>query len=232
MGKAGICASEVALVACHGATGSAVLGSDASLSSGDSALSDDVSSDDSTLRNPFGGDDGQAGDSGAPKTPCDPNASPAIAACAPALAVCIDSGSLVNYVGGSCVAGWCSWQEQDIDCTVVGGTCGAAPGLDAAAGGDAALAFLAVGPDGGSGCVVPVPRGPDPPPVACDADAGGDAALCPPPPSVCDDSRWLVYYDLGECVSGLCAWQKMYRNCAGFCTRGACMSGVTAPAPN
>jgi hypothetical protein len=220
----------VALVACHGAAGSAVPGSDASLS----AISDDVSSDDSTLRNPFGGDDGQSGDSGPPGAPCDPNTSPATAACAPPLSVCTDSGSLVNYVGAGCVAGRCSWQEEDVDCTSImtGGTCGAAPGPDAGAEGDAALAFLALGPDGGSGCVVPIPRGPDPPPVACDADAGVNAALCPPPPSVCEDSRWLVYYDLGECVSGLCVWQKMYRACAGFCLHGACMSGVTAPAPN
>jgi hypothetical protein len=233
MGKAGIWASVVALVACHGATGSAVPGSDASLSSSDSALSDDLSSDDSTLQDAFGGDDGQPGDSGELKVPCDPHAGAATSACALPLSVCTDSGALVSYMGGSCVAGWCSWEEVDTDCTMVGGTCGAAPRLDAGQEGDAALAFLAWGPDGGSGCVVPVAPGPDPSPVACDPDAGVDAALCPPPPSVCDDSRWLVYYDLGECVSGLCAWQKMYRACPnGFCARGACMSGITAPAAN
>ncbi len=224
----------VALVACHGATGSALPGSDASLPSRDSALSDDLSSDDSTLQDAFGGDDGPPGDSSAPKVPCDPHASTAAAACAPPPSVCTDSGALVDYVGGSCVAGWCRWQEVDIDCTMAGGTCGAAPGLDAGgAEHDAALAFLPWGPDGGSGCVVTVAPGPDPSPVACDADAGMDAALCPPPPSVCDDSRWLVYYDLGECVSGLCAWHKMYRACPNsFCARGACMSGLTAPAVN
>jgi hypothetical protein len=131
------------------------------------------------------------------------------------------------------VAGWCSWQREDVDCTGAGGTCGGAPTPDAGAEDGSTLAFLAVGPDGGSGCVVPLPTGPDPAPVACDADAGVDAALCPPPPSVCENSRWLVYYDLGECVSGLCAWQKMYRACAGgICVGGGCMSGLTAPAAN
>src|SRR5882672_676988 len=104
MGKAGIWASVVALVACHGAAGSAVPGSGASLSSSDSALSDDLSPDDSTLQDAVGGDDADAEDSGLLKTPCGPDASFTGERCLQPLSVCTDSRWLVNYVGGSCVA--------------------------------------------------------------------------------------------------------------------------------
>jgi len=82
-------------------------------------------------------------------------------------------------------------------------------------------AALDTGGDGGS---VGLDSGPDatdldaaatdPPPLACDADAGGEARLCPPPPSVCADTSTLVYYDNGQCVSGQCTWDKRSVRCS------------------
>ncbi len=230
----GTCACVVALVACNGAAAPAVPGPDASLSPRDAAVSADVSSGDSALSDSDGGDD--SGDWGPdpPETSCDPNASPTVVTCASPPPVCADSRWLVSYPTGSCVAGWCNWQKGHVDCTLAGGTCSAAPIPDAGEG-DATVEFFGFGfrGDGGSGCVVQVPPGPDAPQAACDADASIDAAVCPPPPSVCDDSRWVVYYDHGECASGQCSWQKMYRDCGtGGCYKGGCGSLGTAPAAN
>jgi hypothetical protein len=70
--------------------------------------------------------------------------------------------------------------------------------------------------------------GPDPSPLACDADAGSDAGLCPPPHSECADSEWLVYYDNGQCVSGQCTWEKRYVECSIVsCFGGACQAAPT-----
>ncbi|MGO9838542.1 MAG: hypothetical protein ACLP1X_30540 [Polyangiaceae bacterium] len=70
--------------------------------------------------------------------------------------------------------------------------------------------------------------GPDPPPLACDADAASDAGLCPPPYSACADPSWLVYYDNGQCVSGQCTWDKRYVECSIVsCFEGACQAPPT-----
>jgi hypothetical protein len=44
-------------------------------------------------------------------------------------------------------------------------------------------------------------------------------------------SPWLVYYDQGNCVSGLCEWQTRYFECnSGACSNGACpLPQITAP---
>jgi len=70
--------------------------------------------------------------------------------------------------------------------------------------------------------------GPDPDPASCGGDAGGDAGFCGLPPSRCADSRWLVYYDDGQCILGQCAWEKRYVDCAAIgCFYGACRVPVT-----
>jgi len=70
--------------------------------------------------------------------------------------------------------------------------------------------------------------GPDPVPASCDGDAGDAAGFCALPPSTCADSRWLVYYDDGQCVSGQCAWEKRYIDCASIgCFYGACRVPLT-----
>ncbi len=69
----------------------------------------------------------------------------------------------------------------------------------------------------------------DPPSVACSLMDAGDAAVCSMPPSVCANKDWLVYYDHGHCVNGLCAWTKHVYECN--CSKGSCASVITAPPP-
>jgi hypothetical protein len=69
--------------------------------------------------------------------------------------------------------------------------------------------------------------GPDPSPVGCGADAA-EAGFCPLPYSVCADSRWLVFYDNAQCVSGSCAWEKRYLDCGSIgCFVGQCRPPFT-----
>jgi hypothetical protein len=84
------------------------------------------------------------------------------------------------------------------------------------------------------GCLVPAPAGPDPPVAPCDDDASAEGGICPPPPSVCADPAWLVYYDNGQCVAGQCVWQKEHTTCHGVgCSAGSChYLGTSAAAPN
>jgi hypothetical protein len=67
--------------------------------------------------------------------------------------------------------------------------------------------------------------GPDPPALACDADANG--GICVLPPSRCANGLWLVYYDNGQCVGGWCTWDKRYVNCGGACYSGSCQPLLT-----
>jgi hypothetical protein len=69
--------------------------------------------------------------------------------------------------------------------------------------------------------------GPDPGPVGCGADAA-EAGFCPLPYSVCADSRWLLFYDNAQCVSGSCAWEKRYLDCGSIgCFVGQCRPPFT-----
>lgn len=96
---------------------------------------------------------------------------------------------------------------------------------------DAELPFLNLD----SGVAADAPNAPqpepdggfDPPTVMCSLVDAGDAAVCSMPPSVCANDWWLVYYDHGQCVSGLCAWSKHFRECN--CYKGACTGVITAP---
>jgi hypothetical protein len=69
--------------------------------------------------------------------------------------------------------------------------------------------------------------GPDPAPVPCGADAA-EAGFCPLPNSVCANSRWLVFYDNAQCVSGSCTWEKRYVDCGSIgCFVGRCQPPFT-----
>jgi hypothetical protein len=230
MKAVGVWASLVVLMGCHDAVSSGAGDGSTTASVSDATVSGPDASGDTTAPDA----DDEAGDSQpfGPDPPPSPCVFDAAVPCRQAPSVCSDSRWLVMYSPGSCLGGSCQWQKNDIDCTVVGATCGTAP-PDAGAG-DAQVAFISVGPVGGSGCIVPAPPGPDPAPMACDVDAAADAAVCALPPSVCADDtdhRWLVYYDDGQCVAGQCAWQKLRTYCAYGCADGACLGRPTEPPP-
>ncbi|MGO9838539.1 MAG: hypothetical protein ACLP1X_30525 [Polyangiaceae bacterium] len=179
----------------------------------------------------------EAGDSGAagaevpapPSTPCNDDVATETPVCPSPPPACVNSHVAVDYNGGTCSSGFCTWQASTVDCREVDASCAGAAGLDGG--------FSDAGPDGAvwmnvSGCLLSVPAGPNPSPLACDADASPATPLCPLPPSACADGEWLVYYDDGQCVAGACAWQKRYRFCGGSeCIGGACGSIGTPPPP-
>jgi hypothetical protein len=211
-----VCAAFFALGACRTATGAAPFPS----------LSVDAS-------DASGGFQPAPPDPNAPVRACtegaigDPGMCPLIAL------GCADASLLEYYGNGRCVSGRCSWQKGTVDCTTANGTCVDSVNVDEA-GADADIFFVGL-TDAGGGCMVHLPPEPDPPPVACGAEAGDDAGPCPLPPSTCGDSQWLVYYDDGQCVAGQCVWQKRHRGCGGGgCFKGACAppAGGTLVAPN
>jgi len=123
--------------------------------------------------------------------------------------------------------------------------CGESVATSAADGGadatldDSASDAILLGPEAGAPDVAaptpPLDAG-DPPVVACaDAavDDAGDGGACALPHSVCADSHWLVYYVGGDCVGGVCAWQKKFLYCGNgvLCMQGACVARPTAPTP-
>jgi hypothetical protein len=143
---------------------------------------------------------------------------------------CATSQVAVLYSGGQCVAGMCTWQTEEVDCRLVDASCAGAAGFDAgldvpAIDGSASLNAY--------GCLFQVPAVPAPPPTSCDVDGSPDSGVCPLPASVCADSAWLVYYDDGQCIAGLCAWQARDHYClGGGCRSGACVDNApTAPPP-
>jgi hypothetical protein len=157
-----------------------------------------------------------AGPDGSAPVACDEDAS-AVQCGSPPIA-CTDPGPFVYYYGGQCVGGACRWPTANVSCAAAydGGRC-APPG-------DAGVRGAITSDDAGtwavfSPCMAPVAPAPPPPSVSCDA---ADAALCMPPPSVCADGSWLVYYDQGECIAGQCAWQERYARCEYGCGSGAC----------
>lgn len=234
MGRLGTWGVAVLLVACSERT-SATPAHDASLQPVDSAFSSVFQSEDSSAPDVDESDAAQAWGPDPPKTPCDSNANSTAVQCPYPPAVCADSRWIVIYTAPSCVSGACTWQKEDLDCTMVAGTCGTSPGQDAGSR-DAQVAFVPVG--NGIGCIVPAPTAPPPPKVDCDEDATQDAALCAPPPSVCAVSKspaadrgWLVYYDNGVCMAGQCVWQARDLYCPNGCFSGTCSSGSTVPSP-
>jgi hypothetical protein len=216
------------LAACSQSAPSSAPAHDASPLPVDSTLSTEDTSNESADADQT--DAAQAWGPDPPTTPCDPEAA-TFPQCPLPPAVCADSRWLVGYGAGPCVAGRCAWPKFDVDCMKVGGTCAAAPSQDAGDE-DAQVAFVALNPRAGSGCLIPAPLGPPPPQVACDGDGGVDAALCSPPPSACAaDSDWLIYYDNGQCVAGQCAWETRRVYCNYGCDSGGCLSRPTVPAP-
>jgi hypothetical protein len=231
MKAVGVWASLVVLMACHDAASTRPGDASTTPSVGDATVASPDASGDATASDA----DDDAGDPQpwGPDPPATPCLVDAAVPCRQAPSVCSDSRWLVAYPAGLCVGGSCQWKKNDIDCMTAGATCGTAP-ADAGTGADAQVAFLSVGPVGGSGCIVPAPPGPDPSPMACDVDAAADAAVCALPPSVCadgTDDHWLVYYDNGQCVAGQCAWQKLRTYCAYGCDSGGCLGRPTVPSP-
>jgi hypothetical protein len=168
-----------------------------------------------------------------PRTACEVDATDP---CPQPPSACTDAGLAVVYSGGGCTSGSCVWQKSNVNCVAAGGTCADRARRD---GGDAGELQDASPPDGSvwvtaNGCMVPAPAGPDPLPVACDVDASAEGGVCPPPPSVCASSEWIIYYDDGQCVSGWCVWRKEHTSCGGMsCSGGAChYLGTSAAAPN
>jgi hypothetical protein len=150
-------------------------------------------------------------------------------------AVCIDGGIAVNYLYEGCSSGACAWSKSDVVCARLGegGTCvGGASEVGATTLVDGSAWAVT------EGCSVPLGPAPVAPIVPCDPDAGIDAAICSPPPSVCATQLlgWLLYYDYGQCVAGQCTWQLRSRLCPGpaACSAGGCVYlGTSAPAvPN
>jgi hypothetical protein len=144
---------------------------------------------------------------------------------------CIAGRFAVLYLSGQCEAGTCFWEKQTFDCATIGGTCAAGSKGDGIIDGG-------IGAEGGTwiatgGCFLRVGSAPVPPATPCSARVGLDASdPCPPPASACADSKYLVYYDDGQCVAGSCVWQVRYFNCGQGCSFGGCNSQGTPPSPN
>ncbi|MBA3462850.1 MAG: hypothetical protein H0T46_23040 [Deltaproteobacteria bacterium] len=62
-----------------------------------------------------------------------------------------------------------------------------------------------------------------PPMMACTAAA----PTCALPPSTCLDSRYLVYYTDGSCVSDMCQYTTNVMYCPSGCVNGGCQGGFT-----
>jgi hypothetical protein len=162
-----------------------------------------------------------------PVIPCDADGAPTESpVCTTPPPACVNSQIAVNYSGGQCVSGFCVWNQFNVDCSQVDASCAGALGIDGGLGdaGSDASVWKNV-----EGCLLIAPAAPDPPPLACNADAPSDSGVCPLPASTCADSEWLVYYDDGQCTSGLCTWQKKELFCTYRCFQGACGSRPTAP---
>jgi hypothetical protein len=65
-----------------------------------------------------------------------------------------------------------------------------------------------------------------PPNVSCTADAGVCNDL---PPSVCGDSKTLLYFSDGACVGGKCTWKQTAMTCGpqSSCFQGGCTPPTT-----
>jgi hypothetical protein len=48
------------------------------------------------------------------------------------------------------------------------------------------------------------------------------AAECAPPPSYCADDLYLVYYENGRCVAGVCQWDQVFYECPYQCLVDGC----------
>ena len=231
MRSVGACVAVVLLLACDNAVAPAGATHDASTASPTDATFSGSDSSNDAADAAAGDDAGVVGEAWGPHPPTTACVEGDSSACLRTSNQCADSRWLVTYFNGTCAAGYCQFSKEDVDCAVqTGGTCGPAP-TDGGQG-DAQVQFIRVASRSGSGCIVPAPPGPDAPATVCDDDAGIDAALCAPPPSVCADdegSYWLVYYDNGQCMAGQCAWQKIRKYCSNGCWDGACASGPTAP---
>src|SRR5262245_62075468 len=94
------------------------------------------------------------------------------------------------------------------------GSGGSGQASTSGAGGASAGSGITV-PDAGAGgnpCTTPAPSdGPDPPKTPC--DPASDAGACDLPPSVCANTKWLVYYVNPQCIGGFCQWDKKTFNC-------------------
>jgi hypothetical protein len=154
----------------------------------------------------------------------DPLAKTCDAACSLPPAVCLDSRFAVQYSGGECIGGVCEWTKVDFDCVnLAGGTCvggSSDGGIVQAYGGPSVVV---------QGCAIPIGDA-APPDVACDEDASPDAAVCPPPRSVCGSSNRIFYYDDGICVAGRCVWKLGTAGCS-RCDDGGCISFPATPPP-
>lgn len=74
---------------------------------------------------------------------------------------------------------------------------------------------------------------PPPPPPSVDAgpppmmSCSTAAPTCALPPSTCLDSRYLVYYTGGTCVSDMCQYMTNLLYCPSGCVNGGCQGGFT-----
>jgi hypothetical protein len=197
----------------HDATIAVTFGDDSAVS----ASSDDGAADAGTSSAPWGPDP--------PVTACAQSGPP----CPSPPPACANSYVAVSYSSGQCMAGVCSWQKADLDCREVDASCAGAARFDAG---------LDVSEVDGStwinvyGCQLPAPVVPVAPTSNCDVDASPDSGVCPPPASTCVDEQWLAYYDDGQCLAGVCSWEKRVHYCPGHCAAGGCRAvESTAPPP-
>jgi hypothetical protein len=147
--------------------------------------------------------------------------------CPPPPPACESPSVAVLYYDGQCTAGLCAWQTESVDCWVADASCVGPAGYEA---GLDVLVSDGSASVNASGCLLQAPSAQEPPPSACDVDAGLDAGVCPPPASVCNDSSWMVYYDDGQCVAGQCSWEIREQYCPDGCRSGGCSAvGATAP---
>ncbi|MGO9837621.1 MAG: hypothetical protein ACLP1X_25815 [Polyangiaceae bacterium] len=233
-----------ALLGCGGSSGTKTPSSgpvvDATVGPDGTAVDDGSASSDSGSSGSFMADaPGPGRDYGPDATTsrsCDAGAGVGTNQCGTLPPVCIEGRYAVNYFDGVCTASrLCAWTKYDFDCfEFEGGTCVGV--VDAG--------FFPSSPEAGlfanaNGCQVPVDPSLAPPAIGCDMDAGLDAALCPPPHSVCTGARGsgesvtteMLYYDDGECVGGQCFWQLGLVKCADGCGNGGCVFPSTTPPP-
>ncbi len=132
---------------------------------------------------------------------------------------CADPLHVISYGSSQCLSGFCRWNVTSFNCSEDDGGVCFDPDASWIGGGADAAGWIPLP----TGCAVPAPAVPDPPPVACGPEAGGPADVeCPLPFSVCANDTTLAYYDNGTCVSGACTWQTHFRSCPNACARGAC----------